>query len=245
MAETKTVDGITYSDYLADTPESMQNERRALLALMAEHGTEGQAELVKAQEAARATRSASVERAAARGAAIHAPSTLAAEIGQEDERVMAGLLDAQQSSIIGHGREMDRIAAANAAYLEQVGGAAGVNADLLAQALANINAGTSSGGGGGGGSSSGGGYSADATIPGAAAVSYEAGMSIGEAVQAAAAQQQADREAAGALAREMRENYDPNPASRGSGRSPGGASTARAKAAAAKAYWENRFGGAS
>jgi len=157
MASQVTTDtGVTYTDFHEDTPESMKNEKRAILAAMAEHGTEGQAEYEKAQQAATAARKSSIEMAAARGAQVSAPGTLAAELTQDYDALVGPLTDNTTSAMIGHGREMDRIAAANAAYLDQVAAASQLNRDLLAEGLAGSGGG--GGGGGGGGSYGSSGY---------------------------------------------------------------------------------------
>lgn len=143
--------GVKYSDFLSQTPEQIQNEKRALLALMAERGTEGQIEFERNKQLAQAARAASIERAAARGAQINAPATLAQELTQDYDSVLKNQLAMSDAGMLAHGREMDRISAANAAYMDQIGGAA-----QLAQAMITAQAAAGGGGGGGGGGGYGG-----------------------------------------------------------------------------------------
>jgi hypothetical protein len=155
------------TNYLDYAQPGLQNEKRALLALIAEKGTEGQAEWERQRQAALEARRASLEAAAARGSAVNAPAALQAELAQDYDRLMGGLRDAGVQAQMSHGREMDRIAAANAAYYDQM--MAGVphlknltDADIekarLAFEVAKLEASGAGGGGGGrGGRGSGGG----------------------------------------------------------------------------------------
>lgn len=149
MAEKATTPtGVQYTDFHADTPESMKNEKRAILALMAEMGTEGQIEYERARRRAIEARNRSVEIAAARGMQIGAPSALQAELNADYDKLVGPLMDNLVAAQTGHGREMDRIQAANAAYLDQISRASQLNRDLIA---AQIGAAAGGGGGGGGG----------------------------------------------------------------------------------------------
>lgn len=152
------------------TPQHLQNERRALLALMAERGTEAQAEFAAGRAAAETVRRQGIERAAARGMAIHAPDALQAELTQDFDATTRVLADNRAAAALGHGREMDRIAAANAAYLDAVGAASVLNRDMLAAQLAAAAAAAAGGGGGrgggGGGRRGGGGGGGGGGFPG-------------------------------------------------------------------------------
>lgn len=144
-------------NYFAGTEftDSIANEKRALLALIAERGSEGQAEWNRAQELSNAARTSGLELAAARGAAVNAPPALQTGISQDYDKINMAYRDAMAQSSLGHGREMDRIALANSAYkdamiAQQPQFAAAMAAQAAAAAAAR------SGGGGGGSSSSGG-----------------------------------------------------------------------------------------
>lgn len=146
--------GMQYTDYNANLRPSLKNERRALLASMAEFGTGGLAAYQQARNQTEQSRAASIEKAAARGAAVHAPRALGTELISEYDTLMSGLTDAQSSGMISHGREMDRIAAANAAYLDQIGAAGGLAAadfERLAARQDMLASQARAGGGGGGG----------------------------------------------------------------------------------------------
>lgn len=101
----------------------IENEKRALLALIAEKGTEGYAEWERQKAQAGAARAATLEKAAARGGAAQAPAALMAELAQDYDGMIGGYTDAAVQAQMSHGREMDRIGAANAAYMDQMGSA--------------------------------------------------------------------------------------------------------------------------
>ena len=157
-----TSSGDTYTDYMADTPESLKNENRALLAMMAERGTAGQAEYQRQKEQAKDTRRRSVEMAAARGLQVHAPGTLQAKLAQDNDRVIAGIIGNTDQGMLAHGREMDRIAAANQAWISQGAHGAALNQAMInAQMERDSSIGGSGGGGRGGGGRGGGGGGSD------------------------------------------------------------------------------------
>jgi hypothetical protein len=147
---------VDFTNFQKDTPESIKNEKRALLAAIAEFGTEGKVEFSKAKSEAEKIRESSNELAAARGSAINAPEALNSELTTnfDDQlgRLDNNLLDAE----IGHGREIDRISAANAAFLDQISAASVLNKDLLDKQLLGLGSSGGGGGGGGGGGSRGG-----------------------------------------------------------------------------------------
>ena len=96
---------------------SMDNQKRALLASMAERGAEGAQAFKTAQATNADQRQVALNAAAARGAAINAPDTLNAELRDTfDSMSNVGLGDSALSSE----REMARIAASNSAYLDQM-----------------------------------------------------------------------------------------------------------------------------
>jgi hypothetical protein len=151
-------------NYLGDKyDEFLSNEKRALLAMTAEHGTQAQAVYDQTQKAAKDARSQSLEAAAARGAAIHAPEALQAELSQNYNTLLGAYSDPAVSSSMIHGREMDRIGAANAAYIEAMRAQAPLlksqlDAQLEALRLqAEADKAARRGGGGGGGRGGGGG----------------------------------------------------------------------------------------
>jgi len=156
-------DGTEFADSIA-------NEKRALLALIAERGTEGAAAYNAAKELSDSTRAASSEGAAAHGAAVNSSKALTAKINNDYDAVNNAYRDAMAYEQLGHGREMDRIALSNSAYKDAVMAAQpGLQAAMDAQirALA-LRAGVGGGGGGGGGGrrgGSGGGGGGKGTAP--------------------------------------------------------------------------------
>lgn len=150
------------TNYLREGYEDvLSNERRALLALTAQHGSDAQIEFDRQKQAADAARKTSLEAAAARGMAVNAPEALQAELTQNYDRLLAAMSDGAVASKLTHSREMDRIGAANAAYIDAMRAQAPLlQAQLDAQiAAAKESAdaaarGRSGGGGGGGGGGS-------------------------------------------------------------------------------------------
>jgi hypothetical protein len=143
----------------------LSNERRALLALTAQHGSDAQIEFDRQKQQADAARKTSLEAAAARGTAVNAPEALQAELTQNYDRLLAAMSDGAVASKLTHSREMDRIGAANAAYIDAIRAQSPLlQAQLDAQiAAAKESAdaaarGRSGGGGGGGGGGSGSGF---------------------------------------------------------------------------------------
>ncbi len=117
MAEEKTTPGGTkYTDYLAAQEISNESERRAYLALMAQHGMEA-----KQIWDRQATRDAAL--AGGRGASR---DTAEAANAGNSQAAIDGLIgsatDQTGAASLSHARELERIAAANAAYLQQVRG---------------------------------------------------------------------------------------------------------------------------
>ena len=96
--------------------DSINNERRSLLAYIAERGTEGAAAYNHARQLTQKARATSSERAHARGAAVNAPQTLMAKIQDDVDSLNNAYRDALAMSSVGHGREMDRIALGSSAY---------------------------------------------------------------------------------------------------------------------------------
>jgi len=133
---------------------SIDNQKRALLAAMAERGAEGAQAFKTAQQTNSEQRQASLNQAAARGAAINAPESLNAELNTSfDAMSNVGLGD----SALSHDREMARITAANTAYLDQMKAAGPMREQYYNAELAKIAAlQQNSGGGGSGGSGVGG-----------------------------------------------------------------------------------------
>ena len=108
--QTSTFAGDNYST-------SIDNQRRALLAAVAEGGAEGAQAFKTAQANNADRRQGALNAAAARGAAIHAPESLNAELRDTfDSMSNVGLGDSALSSE----REQARIAASNSAYLDQM-----------------------------------------------------------------------------------------------------------------------------
>ena len=153
---------VTPTNYFAGTEfeDSIENEKRALLAFVAERGTEGQAAYEAARSSSTAARAASSERAAARGAAINSSEALNTEIQNDYDLVNNVYRDQLSQSQLSHGREMDRIALADAAYQNAIKAAGGPLGQILQQQLDMRNA----GGGGGGGGYSGGSATGDEAL---------------------------------------------------------------------------------
>jgi hypothetical protein len=147
-------------NYFAGTEfkDSISNEKRALLALIAERGTEGAAAYAASKATSDAARASSSEKAAARGAAVNAPSTLLQGINDDYDSVNNAYRDAMAYEQLSHGREMDRIALANSSYKDalvasQPGLEAAMASQIEALRLRAAAMGGGGGGGGGGGSS--------------------------------------------------------------------------------------------
>ena len=112
-------DTATATNFYAgsDFGDSIDNQKRALLASVAERGAEGAQAFKTAQAETAATRQTALNQAAARGAAINAPTSLNAELNDSyDSMSNIGLGD----SALSHDREIARIGAANSAYLDQM-----------------------------------------------------------------------------------------------------------------------------
>lgn len=150
-------DGVTYTNYQRDTPEANKQEKRALLAMMAEKGTEGAAEYERNKQLAKDSRASSVEMAAARGSQVHAPSTLQAGIEQDYDEQMAGILANTDAGMLEHAREMDRISSASGSYIDAASAASKLQADMLDKGMLGGGGGGGGGGGRGGGGGGGGG----------------------------------------------------------------------------------------
>ena len=172
-------DGVTYTNYQRDTPEANKQEKRALLAMMAEKGTEGAAEYERNKQITKDTRASSVEMAAARGNQVHAPSTLQAENEQDYDAQMAGILANTDDGMLSHAREMDRISAANGAYIDAAAAASQLQADQLDKGMLGGGGGGGGGRGGGGGGGGGGGSSFDEILEGTVRTLEEAGAMAG------------------------------------------------------------------
>lgn len=137
-------------NYLDANPAAIDMEKRALLARIAEKGSEGQAEYDRQRAAIARARSGGLEAAAARGAAINAPAALQAELTQDYDALVRAVDEYAAAGALAHSREMDRIAAANAAYLDQAATASGMlQQELDAQIQAAIEVAKLSGSGGG------------------------------------------------------------------------------------------------
>ena len=144
---------------------SVTQQKRAMLAAIAEHGAEGAEAFKSAKASNQSTRKAALNAAAARGAAIHAPEALQSELNTTyDSLQNVGLGD----SALTHDREMSRAAAANAAFLDQIKAVGPLQEAFYDAELAKLIAlnggayGTGGGGsGGGGGGGGGGGAGAD------------------------------------------------------------------------------------
>jgi hypothetical protein len=138
--QTSTFAGDNYST-------SIDNQKRALLASMAERGAEGAQAFKTAQANNADRRQVALNAAAARGAAINAPESLNAELRDTfDSMSNVGLGD----SALSAEREMARIAASNSAYLDQMKTVAPLREQYYNAELAKIVAQQNSGGGGGG-----------------------------------------------------------------------------------------------
>ena len=138
--------------------DSIANEKRALLALIAERGAEGQADYDRAKTLSDSARASSLEGAAARGYHVNAPAAVQAGIKQDYDKINMAYRDAMAQSQLGHGREMDRIALANSSYKDamiaqqpQFQSAMDAQIRALQLELAARAAGRGGGGGGGGG----------------------------------------------------------------------------------------------
>jgi len=146
-------DAATATNFYAgdDFSDSMDNQKRSLLAAMAERGAEGAQAFKTAQTESAASRQAALNAAASRGAAINAPESLNAELNTSyDAMSNIGLGDSALSSE----REMSRISAANAAYLDQMKASGPLREEYYNAELAKIVALQQNKGGGGGGGGS-------------------------------------------------------------------------------------------
>jgi len=173
-----------------DFKDAVNNEKRALLAAIAEHGSAGAQAFEQAKQDALATRAKSNEKAAARGAAIHAPEALQTIIAQKYDELIAPLTDARTGAAISHGRELDRLAAANAAFMDQTAAAGILQKQALDAELAQAQAQASGGGGSRSGSDSSGllddfGADGQFTLAELMQISNEEGLTDAEAVQLA------------------------------------------------------------
>jgi len=143
-------DAATATNFYAgdNFSDSMDNQKRALLAAMAERGAEGAQAFKTAQADTAAQRQASLNAAAARGAAINAPESLNAELNDSyDAMQNIGLGD----SALSHDREIARITAANTAYLDQMKASGPLREEFYNAELAKIVALQQNSGGGYGG----------------------------------------------------------------------------------------------
>lgn len=138
-----------------DNAAATANEKRAMLAMIAEHGTEGQLEWERNQRLAREGRSGTLDEAAARGAAQHAPRALNAEFAVNYDAATDAYSKAEAQAMLAHGREMDRIAASNSAYMDALMQATSIHGQAMDSQIAAL---LGQGGGGGGGYGGGYGY---------------------------------------------------------------------------------------
>lgn len=143
MAETRTTPGGTeYTDYVAAQEITNKEARSAFLALMAEHGQN--AKRIWDEQQARDTAIAG-----GRGALTFTEGSINARSSDAAINNLLGATTSQTGAAsLSHERELARIAAANAAYLEQVRGQVNIEDSVY---------GSGGGGGGGGGGRGGGG----------------------------------------------------------------------------------------
>lgn len=137
MAEPKNVAGYEYTPLYDDVPPQLKNERRALLALMAENGSDAVRQFNQEKRRQQTLRNQSIEAAAARGQAVHAPRALETNIAQGYDSINNGIAGASQEALLAHNRELDRIGMANAAYMDQVGASAAPLKQILEQDINN------------------------------------------------------------------------------------------------------------
>lgn len=113
MATEKTTDnGTKYTDHTEQLAATTKEEKRKLLALMAQHGSEARAIFSEQKAAGEAIRKQGIVGNAARAKAGSSLDAIS--------RLTGGLAEAEQGAADASNRELARIQAANAAYLDQV-----------------------------------------------------------------------------------------------------------------------------
>jgi len=145
-------------NYVDDIPANNREQRRALLARMRDEGVRASRENRMERRRDRRFEDGRSRDNYDRGLAIGAPEASRAELDAERAKLLGGFKRARGTHRRGHSREMDRIAAANIAYLEQVAAASVLNKQRMDQMIEAMKlAAEGRGGGGGGGGWSGGG----------------------------------------------------------------------------------------
>lgn len=141
-------------NYQTDTKKSLKVEKKELLKRMAQVGNE---DLGYVADEIAAADSRTYDRQADnydRGAAVGAPDSTLQEIDKGRKRLLGGYDAARGQQGTAHSEELDRITAANIAYMDQLGSASKLNKQrmdkqILALQLAQSGVGGRGGGGGG------------------------------------------------------------------------------------------------
>jgi len=143
-------------NYVDDIPKNLRAQRKELLRRMAESGVRGMRE---AEGGTRRDDALAERRSDAnydRGLAIGAPDMLREELDAERRKLLGGYRGAGAQQGMDTSRELDRIAAANSAYMRQMSGASVLNKQRMDQMIEAMKLAMAAAGGGGGGGGGGG-----------------------------------------------------------------------------------------
>ena len=141
------------TNYVADVPASVQNQKKELLKQMALRGNDGLAAVQQAQKEADARRAEAGNWN--RGGAIGTTEAHRAALDAERQQLLGGFDQARGQMGTAHSQELDRVAAANASYLDQLAAAAPIHQQRLDQQIQQLKLAQSAAASGGGGSRSG------------------------------------------------------------------------------------------
>ena len=124
------------TNYVADVPASVQNQKKELLKQMALRGNDGLAAVQQAQKEADARRAEAGNWN--RGGAVGTTEAHRAALDAERQQLLGGFDQARGQLGTAHSQELDRVAAANASYLDQLAAAAPIHQQRLDQQIQQL-----------------------------------------------------------------------------------------------------------